>query len=68
MTDPTLLTEAEVRKLVRLAPRTLRAYVAAGKFPAPLRLGDDAHARKRWLRSEVVAWVERRAARREVCA
>lgn len=68
MIDHQMLTEEDVRKLVRLAPRTLRAYVAAGKFPAPLRLGDDAHARKRWLRSEVVAWVEQLAARREVCA
>ena len=54
---PALLTQAEVARLLRVAPRTLQRMVAAGEFPAPIRISPG---RSRWRRSVVDAGLEER--------
>jgi predicted DNA-binding transcriptional regulator AlpA len=57
-----MLTIAQVCAISQLAPRTIRRWVSAGKFPAPRRLcaGQSKFAKGvRWVRSEVMAWVEK---------
>lgn len=67
--QPMLLREAEVAALVGYSPRTLRAWVSAGKFPRPIRQPDATlHSTKRWLRSEIEAWVAKLAENREESA
>lgn len=62
---PEFVTEREVLARLKMSSRTLRAWVSAGKFPEPARFGDDAQrARKRWLASDVDAWVEQQLAKR----
>jgi predicted DNA-binding transcriptional regulator AlpA len=64
-----LLTKAEVAERLRASCATLDAWVAGGRFPAPLpRAGPRAPCR--WLRQTVEDWVSQqyaasvRAARR----
>lgn len=67
--QPLLLREHEVASLVGYSPRTLRAWVSAGKFPRPIRQPDAAgHSTKRWLRSEIDAWITKLAESREETA
>lgn len=54
-----LLTLPQVAALSQMAPRTIRRYVSSGKFPAPLRPNGHNDKGARWVREEVMAWVER---------
>ena len=60
-----LLREKDVAALVGYSPRTLSSWIAAGKFPNPIRHPDEKlHSTKRWLRSEVEAWIAARTSER----
>ena len=56
-----LLTVADVAHRVRLSRPTIYRYVAADKFPAPLKLSGGA---ARWVRGEIDAWQAKIAAAR----
>lgn len=47
----------QVSERTGFAPSTIRAYVAQGKFPKPVKIGARAVA---WVSSEVEAWMEQR--------
>lgn len=57
MPDPLLKLPA-VMQACQLAKSTLYAYIKAGKFPRPLKLGARAVA---WRQSDVAQWVDSRA-------
>ena len=60
-----LLTMPQVCELLQFASRTVCRWVSQGRFPAPLAFGADAQrGPKRWLQSEVHAWIAARAADR----
>lgn len=42
--------------------------VKAGKFPAPVKLGDGPHGRVVWIEEEINAFYEKKAAEREKVA
>lgn len=50
-----LLSEKDVVKIVRKSRGTLRRWVKAGNFPAPVKAGDYSIL---WKRSEVDDWIE----------
>jgi len=54
---PRLLRRPEVESLTGLRRSALYQRIAAGEFPAPIRLTDTAVA---WVEDEVVEWVNRR--------
>lgn len=54
---PRLLRRPEVESLTGLKRSALYLRIAAGEFPAPIRLTDTAVA---WVESEVLDWVNRR--------
>jgi prophage regulatory protein len=47
----------EVKKLIKLSRSTIYSYVAAGKFPKPIRLGGRAVG---WIESEIQEWLRQR--------
>lgn len=59
--DDTLLLMPEVEALTKFSKPTIYDMIRAGRFPKQLRLGPNKVA---WLRSEVVGWIEERAAER----
>ena len=56
-----LITRDEVTARVRCARSTLYVLMDRDEFPRPIKIGRD----NRWIASEVEAWLERQAARRE---
>jgi prophage regulatory protein len=58
-TGPQLLRLPAVAEITGLAPSTVYAAIAAGKFPASIPLWGSARG---WVASEVAAWVEARIA------
>ena len=62
-----ILREPQVCAITNMSHATIRRRVAAGSFPAPVKLGDDRHgAALGWLASEVTHWM--RSLRREEAA
>ncbi|BCL75671.1 hypothetical protein JHS3_14070 [Jeongeupia sp. HS-3] len=67
MTAPTiapgasLLRLPEVNKRTALSRSSIYAAIAAGTFPAPVRLGGNSVA---WVSSEIDAWIGERIAAR----
>ena len=55
---PALATKKETAKWAGCTERNIELLVAAGKFPAPIRLG----TRPRWRRSDLLQWLESQAA------
>lgn len=55
--SPSLLHLAEVRRLVGIGKSQLYRLIAAGDFPAPVKIRRSS----RWLSSEVDAWIHARA-------
>lgn len=49
------LSVQQAAKLLGVHPENLKKLIAKGRVPAPLDLGPQT---KRWLRSELVAWLE----------
>lgn len=58
---PRLLRRPEVQSLTGLPVSTLYDYLAAGTFPAPVKLSARSVA---WKESEVRAWIDSRPAAR----
>ncbi len=56
MTDR-LIRRPEVQRLTGLSRSSLYEMIAAGKFPAPVRIGERAVA---WRESEIREWIEAR--------
>jgi prophage regulatory protein len=67
--DLELVLEPECRTLTRLHSSTRRRLEQQGKFPRSFKIGDpDApNGRKAWSRSEIMAWLASRMARRQPC-
>jgi len=53
-----LLTAKEVGVLLKLDHKTILDRWRSLKLPAPISLGDGPKAAKRWLRGEVLAYIE----------
>lgn len=51
---PLLLSARDLAALLRLSLRTIRAMDAAGKLPAPLRIGGSV----RWRTDDIRAWLD----------
>ena len=60
--DQILMTMKEVAPTVGFSKPTIYQMVREGRFPRQLRLGPN---RVAWLRSEVLSWIEEKAAERE---
>lgn len=60
-----VLREPIVGSRTGLSPSTIDREVAAGRFPAPIRLTPRA---KGWLEAEIDAWLEARVAERDRAA
>jgi len=59
---PLLLRRPEVERLTGKSRTTIYTDVRAGRFPAPIRTGQQSVA---WLASEVDAWLAARVAERD---
>jgi prophage regulatory protein len=59
--ESVLLTVKDVVKFAQVGRSFVYQEVAAGRFPKPVKLGRSV----RWLKSEVLAWVEGKAINRE---
>lgn len=60
--NATLLTEEQCAQMMQVATRTLRRMVSAGRFPKPIKLGantESQQCRRRWVRAEVEAWLQK---------
>jgi predicted DNA-binding transcriptional regulator AlpA len=62
--EPLLLSARDLAVMLRLGIRTVRAMDAAGKLPAPLRVGGSV----RWRLDELRAWLDAGAPDRETWA
>jgi len=60
--DDVVLRLPEVLRLIGLSRSSLYSMVAAGSFPAPIRLGRRARG---WLRSSVWKWLDERIGQRD---
>jgi predicted DNA-binding transcriptional regulator AlpA len=57
---PALLTEAQAAELIQVATRTLRRMVSTGRFPRPVKIGQNPESQqcpRRWVRAEVDEWL-----------
>jgi predicted DNA-binding transcriptional regulator AlpA len=59
--ESVLLTVKDVVKFAQVGRSFVYQEVAAGRFPKPVKLGRSV----RWLKSEVLAWVQGKALNRE---
>lgn len=57
-----ILREPAVIELTGYSRSSIRRKVKAGEFPAPIKLGTGPSGAVGWKQSEVVAWIEARAA------
>jgi prophage regulatory protein len=62
--EPLLLSARDLAALLRLGLRTIRSMDAAGKLPAPVRVGGSV----RWRLDELRAWLDAGAPDRETWA
>jgi predicted DNA-binding transcriptional regulator AlpA len=56
--EPMLIDAKELQSLLLLSRQTIDRYVSAGKFPVKIYVSQR---RVRWLRSEVLNWLQERA-------
>ncbi len=54
---PLLLTKPRVALLVDVSERTIERWVQEGRFPTPVRTGEDRRT-VRWRKADVLAWLE----------
>jgi len=60
-----LLTEKQVADMLGVSARTIRRMVSSGDFPRGIPIGADGHrCRRRWLRQDVTAYIDRKATER----
>jgi len=62
--EPLLLSARDLASLLRLGLRTIRSMDAAGKLPAPVRVGGSV----RWRLDELRAWLDAGAPDRQTWA
>lgn len=55
-----LLTRQQVEQLIGLGRSHIYALVRAGKFPEPVKITDGPKGAVRWVKAEVLAWLETR--------
>jgi prophage regulatory protein len=60
-----LLRRATVEAKTGLSRSTLYAAMAAGRFPKPVKLGENSVA---WIADEVEAWIKARVSERDEAA
>jgi prophage regulatory protein len=60
--DDKLLTMSNLKDFVPYSKPTIYQMIREGRFPKQVRLGPN---RVAWRRSEVLGWIEERAAERE---
>jgi predicted DNA-binding transcriptional regulator AlpA len=60
--EPLLLSARDLAAMLRLGLRTVRSMDAAGKLPAPMRIGGCV----RWKFSEILDWINAGCPSREV--
>ncbi|HVM77633.1 MAG TPA: helix-turn-helix domain-containing protein [Stellaceae bacterium] len=60
-----LLSKREAAGQVGVHPEHLMRMVRQGQFPKPIRLGDGATSRVRFITEEVEAWVASKVAARD---
>jgi predicted DNA-binding transcriptional regulator AlpA len=53
-----LLTATELCQLLRCSQSSLDRRQAAGTLLAPVRTGTGRNSHRRWLRAEVLAWID----------
>lgn len=61
---PELLTAREVAQVMRISERSVWRLVSEKKLPAPLHVGGGA----RWPKSELEAWIQHAAEKRDARA
>ena len=49
-----LLTKPQVVEMMKISPRTLDNYMAAGQFPKPVRIGKRL---LRWIVEDLEEWI-----------
>lgn len=59
------LSKKDVRNLVVLSPTQIARLEAEGQFPKRVRLGEPPYSRVVWVETEVLRWMEERAASRD---
>lgn len=57
--SPTMLRQWHVLGIVPVSQSTLKRWVRAGKFPAPIKLSENVSA---WRAADVHTWVDAQAA------
>jgi len=57
--DVVWMTSSEIIGIIPVHKVTIGRWVAAGKFPAPVRFGTD-RGHRYWDRKEVLEWIGRR--------
>ena len=62
-TSKTLIRLPQVQEIVPYSRSTIYSLIAAGDFPAAVKLGPRASA---WVKAEIEAWAESRIAQREL--
>lgn len=60
-----LLSKREAAQHVGIHPESLMRMVREGKFPRPIRIGEGATSRVRFIAEEVQAWVAAKVAARD---
>jgi len=53
-----MLTTRDMMTLLRVGAATLWRMLAAGRLPAPMRIGGRGKAPHRWRAEEIRAWIE----------
>jgi predicted DNA-binding transcriptional regulator AlpA len=51
---PKLLKYEDILSVFKIAPRTLRRWVAESDFPRPIRVGKS----RRWYEADIVAYIQ----------
>jgi predicted DNA-binding transcriptional regulator AlpA len=56
---PVLLSHADLKEHfgISYSRQHLHRLAASGKFPRPVALGPEVHARKAWRRADIEAWI-----------
>lgn len=62
--EPAFLTEADAATIASVNVRALRVMVDEVRFPRPVRIGGNPTRDRRFVRAEVLEWVEARKAAR----
>lgn len=62
--EPAFVTEVDAATIASVSVRALRVMVDEMRFPRPVRIGGNPSRDRRFVRAEVLEWVEARKAER----